>query len=475
MKDVKTTGQVFTPRWVVRKILNICMYNGTGILGKHLMDNSCGDGAFLVAAVQNYCSAFFIKNSRNPESVERLREDLETYIHGLDIDADAVMDCINNLDTEAAKHGLYGLNWDVRVCDTLKETSYDCKMDYVVGNPPYVRVHNLQSSYGTVKSKFSFTKSGMTDLYLAFFEIGFRMLKPTGEMCYITPNSWFMSKAASEMRDYIKRSRKLRSIIDLGHEQVFDNATTYSVISHFKNDSHSNSFRFYTYNPSSNSTVLVDTLKYDTAFTDSGLILGTGENIGKVSRILNGPFEKKVVAKNGFATLCDDVFIGDDVPDSDFTIDVLKASTGKWTKCLYPYYCDGSLIPEDELFSDEEVRTYLESHKQELLKGRDEFPGWYAFGRMQAINDVCTKKVAVNCIVRDIDDIKIESVDEGEGVYSGFYILGMEADEVRRILTTQDFIDYVKSLRKYKRGGYYTFNTKDLTMYLNAALSSQID
>jgi transposase len=63
---------------------------------------------------------------------------------------------------------------------------YDNQMDFVIGNPPYVRVHNLDDSYDSVKS-FSFANGGMTDLYLVFFEKGFQMLKPGGKLCYITP------------------------------------------------------------------------------------------------------------------------------------------------------------------------------------------------------------------------------------------------------------------------------------------------
>jgi len=469
MADTKTTGQVFTPKWIVGKILDISMYNGTGILGKHLIDNSCGDGAFLVSAVRRYCSAFFIRHDSSAESMAKLRSDLETYIHGIDIDGDAVAGCIHRLDEEVARHGLFGIGWDVSRQNALTEKRFDGKMDFVVGNPPYVRVHNLRNSYSAVKS-FSFAKSGMTDLYLAFFEIGFRMMSPAGVLCYITPNSWFMSKAAREMREHIRKDRKLRAIIDLGHEQVFDNATTYTAITLFRNGSVSDTFGFCTLNPETGVTVFRDSLEFDTAFTETGLILGKQESVRRVSEILNSSPDGTVHVKNGFATLCDDVFIGDDVPDSDFTIDVLKASTGRWTRCLYPYYCDGKLVPEQELFKDNTVREYLESHKQELLKGRKDSPDWYGFGRTQAIKDVCTKKVAINCIIRDIGDLRIESVDEGQGVYSGFYTLGLEAGEVRRILMRQEFIDYVMMLRKYKRGGYYTFNTKEVERYIQSKL-----
>ena len=475
MKDTKTTGQVFTPKWIVRKILDMCMYNGTGILGKHLMDNSCGDGAFLTSAVRRYCSAFFIKNEKSAESYEKLRKDLGTYIHGMDIDGDAIAECIDNLNKEAAQNGVYGVDWDVRRCDALTERKYDCRMDFIVGNPPYVRVHNLRDSYRDMRDEFSFMKSGMTDLYLAFFEIGFAMMTPTGVMCYITPSSWFMSKAARELRDYIKRSRTLRTIIDFGHEQVFENATTYAAISLFVHNSHSDTFRFYKADRNEENVMTEShrfkILRFDKAFTEAGLILGDSDTVDRVSSIINSSAKGNVQVKNGFATLCDHVFIGDDVPMSDFTIDIVKASTGKWTSCLFPYYCDGQLVPEDELFQWDEVRDYLESHKAELLDRRNDSPVWYGFGRTQGIKDICKKKIALNCIIRDIDDIKMESVDEGEGVYSGLYILGLSMEEARDILLKQEFVDYVKSLRKYKRGGYYTFNSRDVEKYILSKLA----
>lgn len=55
---VKHSGQVFTPAFLVKNILDICHYTGTDILQKHIIDNSCGDGAFLCEIVERYCSAY---------------------------------------------------------------------------------------------------------------------------------------------------------------------------------------------------------------------------------------------------------------------------------------------------------------------------------------------------------------------------------------------------------------------------------
>ena len=56
-------------------------------------------------------------------------------------------------------------------------------MDYVLGNPPYVRVHNLGDSFDLIKN-FLFAQNGMTDLYIVFYEIGLRMLNKDGILGY---------------------------------------------------------------------------------------------------------------------------------------------------------------------------------------------------------------------------------------------------------------------------------------------------
>lgn len=53
----KTKGQVFTPGYMVRAMLDWCGYVGQDILCKHIADNSCGDGAFL-------CEVFTVMSGR---------------------------------------------------------------------------------------------------------------------------------------------------------------------------------------------------------------------------------------------------------------------------------------------------------------------------------------------------------------------------------------------------------------------------
>ena len=91
--NVKDFGQVFTPLSIVKDILNISNYYGDNILKKHIIDNSCGDGAFLLEIVDRYINAYYIKYN----TYEGLKEDLETYIHGIELDKDIYNKFLDNL------------------------------------------------------------------------------------------------------------------------------------------------------------------------------------------------------------------------------------------------------------------------------------------------------------------------------------------------------------------------------------------
>lgn len=467
----KVIGQVFTPDRLVEEMLDYMGYSGQEILGKHVIDNSCGDGAFLKAVVRRYCKA--AKERGLPAA--KIRGGLEILVHGIDIDEEVVQKCEESLSRVAGEFGVYNVVWDLYCQSAFSPVmeKFAGKMSYVVGNPPYVRTHNLGALRDEIK-KYKFTEGGMTDLYLAFFELGFNMLNQWGKMCYITSSSWLSSVAANNMRQYVMANKNLAMFVDLGHYQAFSGATTYTAISLFEKKRKTTDFEFCTFDPDLCKKVYVDRLSLDDCYIGPYFYMGKKKDLKRLRDIKTMPVVKYVSAKNGFATLADSVFIGDGIPQSDITIDVLKASTGKWSRCLFPYDTEGRLLPPKTVFENPDVRDYFEAHKDELLKGQPEYPAYYGFGRTQAIRDVWKRKLAVSPLLRTEKDVKVGFVDEGKGVYSGLYIIpnqpNVRLKEVADILRDKDFATYVSLLRKYKSGGYYTFNSKDLEQYVNYCL-----
>lgn len=429
----KSLGQVMTPAFVVEM-----MARNLTLLNKKILEPSCGDGAFLTYLAKKYCTEYL----QTSNDLAKLKAHLEQNLIGIEIDSEILAKCRANLNSAVAEFGLQGIEWNLLNCDfTTAYKQFKGQIDIVIGNPPYIRIHNL------AQDARALTQGGMGDLYLVFFELGFECLKEAGELIFITPSSWLNSKAGASLRQTIAHSQNLVKIIDFAHEKVFKNITTYALISFFQKGTKRD---FITLCDGAESRKI----PYKNLFLEKGEIY-----LGEAQEILRC---NPLPVKNGFATLCDEFFIGDfsglDYPK----IKILKASSGAWLECIYPYNQNGEFeAPEGAVL--ERYKAFETRLKERDLRGAD----YRAFGRTQGLKDTHKRKIAFNTLIKDIKDIKIYEVPKGQGVYSGLYLVSEATiSEFERVLKTNGFLAYIKSLRKYKNGGYYTFNGADLGRYL---------
>lgn len=459
--------QIFTPLNIVQEILDNISYCGEKIRKKHIVDNSCGKGVFLCEIVRRYINVCISLNL--PKDVTVL--ELETYIHGIEIDSDLCNETIVNLDNVLKEYSIEAkINWDIINCDAMDFPSFDGKMDYVVGNPPYCKVHDLGDKYEKVK-KYLFAKGGMTDLYLVFFELGLNMLNDDGLLGYITPNSWLTSKAGQNFGTSLVLRNNLLKIIQFGHEKVFEKADTYTCITILssKGDS-SNKVRWENRETNVTRNVYITDMLFDGKFF---LVTEKMESLFK--EMYDKKYPNVIKCKNGFATLNDKLFIVDDFVKEhglcENIIRVIKASNGDVHYFFYPYDEDGKPIGSLLYVKCPELVDYI-IEKARKLEVDTENVAWYYYGRTQAINDVKHDKIILNNMIRDRNDLKINyifSKPEQQGVYSGFYIVGdiIMLNFIERKLKSTEFEDYIHTVGSYKSSGYYSFSTKDVEKYLN--------
>lgn len=467
-KIIKTRGKVYTPPNIVAHILDLSDYFGKSILKKHVIDNSCGDGAFLVEVVKRYIDEALANNFSNKD----IKSDLETYIHGIEINSEEREKCLKNVSAISEKYNLKNIKWDIICENSLNVDKYDGKMDYVVGNPPYVRVHNLGDSLKNIKT-FKFSTKGMTDLFIVFFEIGLKMLNKNGILGYITPSSLFNSLACNNIRKHFLNNKLLTKIVDFKHNQVFD-VTTYSTISILSNTNKKEEVEYYEYDANNDALIFVDNLKYKDFYINKNFYFTNKDNLNYLEKLLNNKTKNNLVeVKNGFATLSDKFFIGK-FDFKDYIIPIIKASTGEHKECLFPYK-KGSLVSYEDLTKNKKLKKYFEDNKTNLKqRSLEKEANWYGFGRSQGIKDVCKNKLTINSIIKDLSSIKLNRCPKGTGVYSGLYILtDIEEEKIKKIINDEKFINYIKMLGKYKSGGYYTYSSKDLKKYLEYELSTE--
>lgn len=477
--------QVFTPEHVVDTMFEELEYKGDKIRKKHVIDNSCGNGAILKKVVRTYIHVCILSGLSKEETIS----ELETYIHGIEIDEILYFNCLDNLNSLAEEYSLFNVNWDIQKGDTMDIHQYDNMMDYVFGNPPYCNVHDLGDRYDKVK-EYKFANGGMTDLYLVFFEIGINMLNENGKLAYITPNSWLTSTAGTNFRNYLKESKTLLEIYQYGHKKIFDKVNTYTCITFLcKTPKSNNVFICYRDIENQHGLIQMDYMKQtienlDECMIDGKIYLTDKDTLKILSEIdgLNRKTKKnkdRIRVKNGFATLNDNFFIIDDYENKEDKNVLLthKASKDERHYFFYPYDENGKPMELNEINDD------LVSYMRDRMFDFDvdmENVAWYLYGRTQALNDVKYDKLIVNNLIRREGDVKVKLLLGQQGVYSGFYIPLYDSYKVRshqliRFIECKEFINYIKAVGKYKNGGYYTFSSKELEAWLNYCVCKEKD
>ena len=215
--DRKINGAFFTPDYIIDFIIKEIQpkENETNL------DPSCGCGAFLVGLTDYY------KRSFNKPIKKIIKEN----IFGSDILEYNIHRAKLILTIYALQNGeqLKDNDFNLYHQDSLR-TSWKISFDNLVGNPPYVKFQDLTDDNRNYLAKHWKTVEGGTfNLYFAFFELGYKLLKPTGKLGYITPNNYFTSLAGEALRKYFLHQKCVTRIIDFSHKKVFD-AQTYTAI-----------------------------------------------------------------------------------------------------------------------------------------------------------------------------------------------------------------------------------------------------
>ncbi|MCB8945209.1 MAG: Eco57I restriction-modification methylase domain-containing protein [Ardenticatenaceae bacterium] len=109
--------------------------------------------------------------------------------------------------------------------------------DIVVGNPPYIDSEGMVNSgqkelRDYLSANFQFTK-GNWDIYIAFFEVGFKLLNENGHLAYITPDKWLSKPFGNTLRK--NKLGNLQAILVSGRD-IFATVNVDSVVTFFSND-----------------------------------------------------------------------------------------------------------------------------------------------------------------------------------------------------------------------------------------------
>ena len=372
-------------------------------------------------------------------------------------------------------------------------TEYNGGFDVVIGNPPYVRIQQLD--YNTIDNLKTHYKTALKriDISLCFVELSSRLIKPNyGLTSFITSNQFLTTEYGQAMRAFLLSEYNIVECVDFGDLPIFADALTYVSIFTFKK-SIINSFKYYHVDSilnamSSNYGILqiIETNQLTDAnwnlryYAVSNILGKKFSNCKEISEIGNSWY--------GIISGADSIFIftKDQYQNSeiekDLFIPLLRAQNCTKYYCLdsekfviYPYKLEDEktiLLRENELQQKfPKGYQYLLSHKTELERrkdSRDTFkgrPDWYCLTRFGQFNVFNKLKIVTPGEVKQ-HKFCLDFTNAG---FSGARVFAITIDNelfdvkyVLCILNSKLIKLYLQSFSSLKNGGFYSYSSNIL-------------
>ncbi|MHB1662790.1 MAG: Eco57I restriction-modification methylase domain-containing protein, partial [Thermoplasmataceae archaeon] len=538
----KEQGIYYTPSYIVDYIVKntvgeyIKTHTPEEIRKVRILDPACGSGSFLIKAYKEL-ENYWVKNSDfaqltldSEEFYSKKVEILRDNIFGVDLDPKAVEIAQLNLLLQISERKqrlplLQGnikignsliddpsvsdkaFKWEEEFPDIIKKGGFDI----VIGNPPYVRIQNLDDKEiehfnDTFKSAFK-----NYDIYLLFVEKSLKLLRENGNLGFIIPSKFINADYGMGLRNLIAETKTLHKFVDFKDIQVFGDATNYTCLLFLR---HSENEEFDYLYPKSKENFTLQEVSNSEIFQKYRLPNPTQNESWILSDNKASNLMKKLKDKGqGLGAVCENIFQGlvtgsDSVyfvkvisetketarimnlaDNHEFTIErrILKKllkgkDIKKWSVewsgyyVVYPYLVKtgkASLIPLSEIEKDYPLTYDYFKHYEKELKGRenDRFvseENWHQFGRLQNIEKFEQPKI-ITQVLASSNTFALDKMGEyyfvGGGNAGGYGIVLKEEYKdhyyyILALLNSKILEFYLKNISTPFRGGYFSYGRR---------------
>ena len=389
-------------------------------------------------------------------------EEFETYVHGFDLDEEAIQISKQLLQEIADKNRLGKINWNIRLANYLEYEDQN-KYDYIIGNPPYISYYDMGEKDRQELKVFDSCQFGKFDYYYAFIEKAITTMSDKAAMVYIVPNSFLKNNSGKKLREIIKPI--LTDIVDFSGFKIFDDALVSTCIIKLENKNSKKFNYILKYNDKSKEiekTQVDDKYLFEFVPDIEGCKFGDYFNVfSSVATLLNKAF---ILEKN-------------ENEEIDYKEKVIRKaaspkilSKGQEQFIIFPYSYDrkGELVRfSEEDFKEQNPTSYkhLFEFKDELLKtDKDVNSKFFEYGRSQALKKLNQDKLLVSTLVTK--QVNVYLLDKKTIPYSGLVITQklkeVKLERAKEILESEKFLKHLENMSVSANGISKRISSKDI-------------
>jgi adenine-specific DNA-methyltransferase len=233
-------GEVFTRRWVVDLILDLVGYSADrDLVEMKAVEPACGSGAFLVAMIERLVDSARL-HGRDLREAQGALAALDLLPRNVATSQAMVRETLDAAGVRRNVAEELADAW-IKQGDFLLEPPAEHSADFVVGNPPYVRLEAVPPDRSEAYRMACQTMGGRADVYIGFYEHGLRALRDGGVLGFICADRWMRNAYGARLRAMVSEGWAVETVISMIGVNAFeDEVDAYPAITTFRREPQKN-------------------------------------------------------------------------------------------------------------------------------------------------------------------------------------------------------------------------------------------
>ena len=223
-------GEVFTRRWVVELILDLAGYTTERDLAAFVaVEPSCGEGAFLGPMIERLLASA-ARHGHPPGGLTAALRAFDLSAVNVERARKLAASCLVDAGVAVPEAEALAAEW-ISHDDFLLSGPNAESVDFVLGNPPYIRLEHVPTERTAAYRRACPAMRGRSDVYVGFIERGLRLLNQGGVLGFIVADRWMHNQYGAHLRRLVAARYGVEAVIEMHDVDAFeDDVSAYPAI-----------------------------------------------------------------------------------------------------------------------------------------------------------------------------------------------------------------------------------------------------